>query len=66
MRNGTADASKTISHGKMLRYRYFIDITLNNHHLARSLKGVYQKLSEATVALLSWTWSFSFMYESSS
>ena len=39
MRNGTADVSKTISHHKMLQSCFFIDITVNNYNLPRSLKG---------------------------
>ena len=39
VRNGTADVSKAISHDKMLHYRFFIDITLNNYNLPRSLQG---------------------------
>ena len=38
-RTGTTDASKTISHRKMLHYWLFIDITVNNYNLPRSLKG---------------------------
>ena len=37
VRNGPADVSKTISHHKMLLF--FIDITVNNYNLPRSLKG---------------------------
>ena len=39
VRNGTADVSKTISHRKLLHYWLFIDITVNNYNLPRSLKG---------------------------
>ena len=60
VRNGTADVSKTmhfscvveyivvlyiISHNKILHYRFFIGITVNNYNLPRSLKGVYMSLS---------------------
>ena len=44
MRNGTADVSKTISHRKMLHYWLFIDITVNNYSLPRSLKGAVHLL----------------------
>ena len=32
VRNDSADASKTISHDKMLPYRFLIDITMNNYN----------------------------------
>ena len=41
MKNGTADVSKTISHDKILNYRFLIDITVNNYNLPHSMKGVY-------------------------
>ena len=39
MTNGSADVSKTISHGKMLNYSVLVGITVNNYNLPRSLKG---------------------------
>ena len=39
MRYGTADVWKTISHHNVLHYLFYIDITVNNYNLPRSLKG---------------------------
>ena len=49
------DVSKTISHRKMLHYWLFIDITVNNYNLPRSLKGAVPDIvrSEAHAILLS-------------
>ena len=36
---GTADLLKTLSLGKLFRYIFLIDVTVNNYNLPRSLKS---------------------------
>ena len=58
VRKGTADVSKTISPDKMLDYRFLFDITVNNYHPPRGLKGgaFVPSTTTTTTALLSLVW----------